>query len=104
MYFIVDLAGSSLHVLIQKEFQMSSIETVKRKYFNESQGLQALETKATKVSLMCLRLDSSFFLGLAAVACLLKFMEYIQGVIYAPGTLHVCLIIQNQDIFSSVRP
>jgi hypothetical protein len=71
---------------------MSRMETVKRKYFNESQGASSLESKATKTSLKTLRIDSSFYLGLAAVSCLLRYMEYVQGIVYAPSTLSVRLI------------
>jgi hypothetical protein len=70
---------------------MSRIQSVKRKYFNESQGASALEIKATKASVKGIRIDSSFYLGLAAVSCALKYMEFVQGVIYAPGTLSVNL-------------
>jgi hypothetical protein len=69
---------------------MSRMQSVKRKYFNESQGASALEIKATKASLKGLRIDSSHYLGLAAVSCVLKYMEYVQGRIYAPASLSVC--------------
>jgi hypothetical protein len=48
-----------------------------------------VESKAARSSNSAIRLDSSLFLGLAAVGCLVKYMEFIEGIVYASGTLHV---------------
>lgn len=84
-----NISGSELFRVIQKEFQLSSIEIVRRKYFNESKGAFEVEKKGTPSSLSNIQLGSALYLALAAANCVLQFFEFSQGINFAPKSLNV---------------
>ncbi|XP_020824179.1 mutS protein homolog 4 isoform X2 [Phascolarctos cinereus] len=94
--------------------------TIQRKYFNETKGLEYIEQLcAAEFSTVLMEVQSKYYC-LAAVAALLKYMEFIQNSVYAPKSLKVCfqgsektvmidsssaqnleLLVNNQDCRSS---
>ncbi|XP_065411481.1 mutS protein homolog 4 isoform X2 [Chrysemys picta bellii] len=63
--------------------------TVQRKYFNETKGLEYIEQLCTsEFSTVLMEVQSKYYC-LAAVAALLKYVEFIQNSVYAPKSLKV---------------
>uniref|UniRef100_A0A2K6GWV1 MutS homolog 4 n=1 Tax=Propithecus coquereli TaxID=379532 RepID=A0A2K6GWV1_PROCO len=64
--------------------------TIQRKYFNETKGLGYLEQLCiAEFSTVLMEVQSKYYC-LAAVAALLKYVEFIQNSVYAPKSLKVC--------------
>ncbi|XP_077981944.1 mutS protein homolog 4-like [Glandiceps talaboti] len=80
---------TKLFKLISDQFQNTNMSTVQRKYFNETKGLQYIkhlcvpEYKTVEMEV------SSKYYCLATTAALLKYVEYIQNIVYAPNSLKV---------------
>ncbi len=80
---------STLHKLLGVDYAHVKIENIRRKYFNENQGLQYIHRHGLKTSIQSLQLDSSKYLCLAAAACLMKYIEFIQNMTFAPASLKI---------------
>ncbi|UYV61058.1 hypothetical protein LAZ67_1003267 [Cordylochernes scorpioides] len=81
--------GSKLFQLISAQFPQSTITTVQRKYFNEARGLQYITHLCVpEYSSVEMEVNSKYYC-LAAGAALLKYVEYIQNVVYAPRSLKI---------------
>uniref|UniRef100_A0A8C5VB46 MutS homolog 4 n=1 Tax=Microcebus murinus TaxID=30608 RepID=A0A8C5VB46_MICMU len=64
--------------------------TIQRKYFNETKGLEYIEQLCiAEFSTVLMEVQSKYYC-LAAVAALLKYVEFIQNSVYAPKSLKVC--------------
>ncbi|XP_020824184.1 mutS protein homolog 4 isoform X6 [Phascolarctos cinereus] len=112
--------STKLFTLITENFQNVTFTTIQRKYFNETKGLEYIEQLcAAEFSTVLMEVQSKYYC-LAAVAALLKYMEFIQNSVYAPKSLKVCfqgsektvmidsssaqnleLLVNNQDCRSS---
>ncbi|XP_031824721.1 mutS protein homolog 4 [Sarcophilus harrisii] len=81
---------TKLFTLITENFKNVTFTTIQRKYFNETKGLEYIEQLcAAELSTVLMEVQSKYY-SLAAVAALLKYMEFIQNSVYAPKSLKVC--------------
>ncbi|XP_066228301.1 mutS protein homolog 4 [Saccopteryx leptura] len=112
--------STKLFTLITENFKNVNFTTVQRKYFNETKGLEYIEQLCiAEFSTVLMEVQSKYYC-LAAVAALLKYVEFIQNSVYAPKSLKICfqgseqtamidsssaqnleLIINNQDCRSN---
>uniref|UniRef100_A0A8C6WBT6 DNA mismatch repair protein n=1 Tax=Nannospalax galili TaxID=1026970 RepID=A0A8C6WBT6_NANGA len=82
--------STKLFTLITEHFKNVNFTTVQRKYFNEMKGLEYIEQLCTaEFSTVLMEVQSRYYC-LAAVAALLKYVEFIQNTVYAPKSLKVC--------------
>ncbi|XP_031756733.1 mutS protein homolog 4 isoform X1 [Xenopus tropicalis] len=82
--------ASKLFLLIAENFKDVSFTAVQRKYFNETKGLEYIERLCvSEFSSVLMEVQSKYYC-LAAVAALLKYVEYIQNTVYAPKSLKIC--------------
>ncbi|XP_033642505.1 mutS protein homolog 4-like [Asterias rubens] len=80
---------TKLFKLISDNFHNTSIATVQRKYFNETKGLQYIKHLCVSdFSSVEMEITSKYYC-LAAAAALLKYVEFIQNIVYAPNSLKV---------------
>ncbi|XP_072275595.1 mutS protein homolog 4 [Pyxicephalus adspersus] len=78
---------TELFRLITENFKDVSFTTVQRKYFNETKGLEYIEQLcAPEFSTVQMEVKTKYYC-LAAVAALLKYVEFIQNSVYAPKSL-----------------
>ncbi|KAM9324666.1 mutS protein homolog 4 [Gastrophryne carolinensis] len=78
---------TELFKLITEHFKNVSFNTVQRRYFNETKGLECIERLcAPEFSTVLMEVTSKYYC-LAAVAALLKYVEFIQNSVYAPKSL-----------------
>ncbi|XP_029474559.1 mutS protein homolog 4 [Rhinatrema bivittatum] len=81
---------TKLFSLISENFKNVTFTTVQRKYFNETKGLEYIEQLCTsEFSTVIMEVQSKYYC-LAAVAALLKYVEFIQNSVYAPKSLKIC--------------
>ena len=82
-----DLSGSTvskLNEVVGEEFPCANVVYVHRKYFKDSGGLQAIRNLCVPEYLSVeLELRHKYY-ALAAAFALLKYMEFIHNVVYAP--------------------
>ncbi|XP_067119866.1 mutS protein homolog 4-like [Centruroides vittatus] len=82
----------TMSVLIQKiteQLSKINITTVQRKYFNESRGLQVIQLLcAPEYNSVELQIANKYYC-LAAVAALIRYLEFVQNIIYTPHSLKV---------------
>ncbi|KAJ8047643.1 MutS protein-like 4 [Holothuria leucospilota] len=80
---------TKLYKVISDNFESTPISTVQRKYFNETKGIQYVKQLcASDFSAVEMELSSKYYC-LAAGAALLKYVEFIQNIVYAPNSLKV---------------
>ncbi|XP_060559607.1 mutS protein homolog 4-like [Ruditapes philippinarum] len=80
---------TNLSKFISDQFHHTSISTVQRKYFNETKGLMYVKQLCVpEYSSVELEVSSKYYC-LAAVAALMKYLEFIQNTIYAPASLKI---------------
>uniref|UniRef100_A0A8C8VG95 MutS protein homolog 4 n=1 Tax=Pelusios castaneus TaxID=367368 RepID=A0A8C8VG95_9SAUR len=80
---------TKLFNLITENFKNVTFTTVQRKYFSETKGLEYIEQLcASEFSTVLMEVQSKYYC-LAAVAALLKYVEFIQNSVYAPKSLKV---------------
>ncbi|KAG8132557.1 hypothetical protein E2320_010399 [Naja naja] len=81
--------ATKLYTLIAENFKNVTFTTVQRKYFNETKGLEYIEQLCTpEFSTVLMEVQSKYYC-LAAVAALLKYVEFIQNSVYAPKSLKI---------------
>jgi len=90
---------TTLYRIIREEFQLAQIQHIRRKYFNESLGLELLERTTLPSDFGRAALDSTKYLCLAAAGCLLKYVECIQHMSWAPKSLS----LQQSDLNGLVQ-
>nr|XP_006819740.1 PREDICTED: mutS protein homolog 4-like [Saccoglossus kowalevskii] len=75
--------------LISDHFQNTNIATVQRKYFNETKGLQYIKHLCVpEYKTVEMEVNAKYYC-LATTAALLKYIEYIQNIVYAPNSLKI---------------
>ncbi|XP_013406219.1 mutS protein homolog 4 [Lingula anatina] len=80
---------TTLFKQISNTFQNANIATVQRKYFNETKGLQYIkQLSLPECTTVEMELAGKYYC-LATTAALLKYVEFIQNVVYAPSSLKV---------------
>ncbi|XP_012516493.1 PREDICTED: mutS protein homolog 4 [Propithecus coquereli] len=83
-------ADNTTYAKVKNFFQNVNFTTIQRKYFNETKGLGYLEQLCiAEFSTVLMEVQSKYYC-LAAVAALLKYVEFIQNSVYAPKSLKVC--------------
>ncbi|KAJ8319978.1 hypothetical protein KUTeg_001565 [Tegillarca granosa] len=80
---------TKLFQLICDQFQATNLSTVQRKYFNETRGLQYLKQLCVQEYNTVEMEVSSKYYCLAAAAALIKYVEFIQNIVYAPSSLKI---------------
>ncbi|XP_032883746.1 mutS protein homolog 4 [Amblyraja radiata] len=81
--------GTKLFTLVTENFKNVALSTVQRKYFNETKGLEYIEQLCTpEFSTVLMEVQMKYY-SLAAAAALLKYVEFIQNMVYAPKSLKV---------------
>ena len=79
-----DPTQAKLHDDIKARFPLANLAQVHRKYFNETRGLESVKHLCAKeYASVELQLQHKFY-ALAAASCLLKYVEFIENIIYAP--------------------
>ncbi|KAM4872669.1 mutS protein homolog 4 isoform 2-T2 [Thomomys bottae] len=82
--------STKLFTLITENFKNVNFTTIQRKYFNETKGLEYIEQLCiAEFSTVIMEVQSKYYC-LAAVAALLKYVEFIQNSVYAPKSLKIC--------------
>ncbi|KAI8513853.1 MutS protein msh4 [Branchiostoma belcheri] len=80
---------TKLFKLISDNFNNTNISTVQRKYFNETKGLQYVRQLCVpEFNSIEMEVASKYY-SLACTAALLKYVEFIQNVVYAPNSLKI---------------
>ncbi|XP_046863669.1 mutS protein homolog 4-like [Xenia sp. Carnegie-2017] len=75
--------------VIADQFSNVSLTTVQRKYFNESQGVQYIKQLCVpEFSAVQMEVASKYYC-LATASALLKYVEFMQNIIYAPASLKI---------------
>ncbi|XP_072853914.2 mutS protein homolog 4 isoform X4 [Pogona vitticeps] len=81
--------ATKLFNLVTENFKNVAFTTVQRKYFNETKGLEYIEQLCTpEFSTVIMEVQSKYYC-LAAVAAVLKYVEFIQNSVYAPKSLKI---------------
>ncbi|GFG40763.1 hypothetical protein Cfor_06041, partial [Coptotermes formosanus] len=80
---------SKLYTLVQEAFPTVSVSSVLRKHFRDSVGLQQIETLCADEYSSVQIVVSQKFYALAAAAALLKYIEFVRNVLFAPKSLKV---------------
>ena len=84
---------TKLYSDVAGKFPGASIIEVHRKYFSETRGLQMVKHLcALEYSSVELQLRHKYY-ALAAAACLLKYVEFIENIIYAPKVSYYFLTV-----------
>ncbi|RUS80534.1 hypothetical protein EGW08_011718, partial [Elysia chlorotica] len=82
-------SSNKLFSLINDHFPTVTVSSVQRRYFNESKGLQCVKHLcAAEYKSIELQISSKYYC-LATAAALLKYVEHIQNIIFAPSSLKV---------------
>ncbi|XP_065888860.1 mutS protein homolog 4-like isoform X5 [Dysidea avara] len=80
---------TKLFHLISEQFADTNLATVQRKYFNESKGLQYIKQLCVpEYNTVEMELANKYYC-LATASALLKYVEFIQNIIYAPSSLKI---------------
>lgn len=81
--------GSCMHEALKNDFQLTKLEPLRRRYFNEGEGALYLKSKGTTDSLNQMTIDSSIFLCLASSNCLIKYLEFQKSTSFASRSLQI---------------
>eukprot|EP00795_Rhopilema_esculentum_P008778 gene8778-14808_t len=80
---------ATLFDLLRERYPNTNLTTVQRRYFNETAGLQYIKDLcAPEYATVEIAVRSKYYC-LATAAALLKYVEFIQNVVYAPNSLKV---------------
>jgi DNA mismatch repair protein MSH4 len=86
---VCDSSKSQLVTILGDHYSDVSITTVQRKYFNETKGLQYIKQLCVpEYNTVEMEVASKYYC-LAAAAALLKYVEFIQNMVYAAASLKV---------------
>ncbi|KAG5327604.1 MSH4 protein, partial [Pseudoatta argentina] len=81
--------GNKLYRSIREKFHALNITPISRIHFNESTGMERVRTLcAREYSTVELIVKQKYY-ALAAAAALLKYVEYIQHMVYAPKSMRI---------------
>ncbi|XP_070186875.1 mutS protein homolog 4-like [Littorina saxatilis] len=81
--------ATKLFQMISEQFQNSTISTVQRRYFNETKGLQYINQLCLSDYRTVEMEVAAKYYCLATAAALLKYVEFIQNITFAPSSLKV---------------
>ncbi|KAL5005729.1 hypothetical protein ScPMuIL_016887 [Solemya velum] len=80
---------TKLFKLLNDQYQHTNISTVQRKYFNETKGLQYVKQLCVaEYNTVEMEVASRYYC-LAAAAALMKYVEFIQNVVFAPASMKI---------------
>ncbi|XP_057289940.1 mutS protein homolog 4-like isoform X2 [Hydractinia symbiolongicarpus] len=80
---------SALFQVITDQFPYTTLTTVQRKYFNESKGLEYIKQLCVpEFNTVEMDVQSKYYC-LATTAALLKYVEFIQNIVFAPASLKI---------------
>ncbi|XP_065836479.1 mutS protein homolog 4-like isoform X2 [Oscarella lobularis] len=80
---------SKLFQLVRDYSPDSNVTTVQRKYFNETKGLEYVKRLCVpEYSTVEMEISTKYYC-LAAAAALLKYVEYVQNIVFAPNSVKV---------------
>ncbi|XP_055959284.1 mutS protein homolog 4 [Patella vulgata] len=79
---------TTLLKLITEQYTTTCVSTVQRKYFNETKGLEMLKHLCIDFKTMEMVLSSKYYC-LATTAAILKYVEFIQNIVYAPNSIQL---------------
>ncbi|XP_062517164.1 mutS protein homolog 4-like [Corticium candelabrum] len=86
---VCDSSKSQLLTVLSDHYSDVSVTTVQRKYFNETKGLQYIKQLCVpEYNTVEMEVSSKYYC-LAAGAALLKYVEFIQNMVYAAASLKV---------------
>ncbi|XP_018317051.1 mutS protein homolog 4 [Mycetomoellerius zeteki] len=81
--------GNKLYRSIKEKFHALNITPISRVHFNESTGMERVRTLcAREYSTVELIVKQKYY-ALAAAAALLKYVEYVQHMVYAPKSMRI---------------
>ncbi|XP_011877521.1 PREDICTED: mutS protein homolog 4-like isoform X1 [Vollenhovia emeryi] len=81
--------GNKLYKSIKEKFNALNVTPISRIHFNESTGLERVRTLcAREYSTVELIVKQKYY-ALAAAAALLKYVEYVQHMVYAPKSVRI---------------
>ncbi|CAL1681409.1 unnamed protein product [Lasius platythorax] len=81
--------GNKLYKSIKEKFNALNITPISRIHFNESTGMERMRTLcAREYSTVELIVKQKYY-ALAAAAALLKYVEYVQHMVYAPKSVRI---------------
>ncbi|XP_029169725.1 mutS protein homolog 4-like [Nylanderia fulva] len=84
-----DGRGNKLYKSIKEKFNALNITPISRIHFNESTGMERVRTLcAREYSTVELIVKKKYY-ALAAAAALLKYVEYVQHMVYAPKSMRI---------------
>ncbi|XP_076454636.1 mutS protein homolog 4-like [Babylonia areolata] len=81
--------ATKLFQMVSDEFQHTTISTVQRRYFNETKGLQYINQLCLPDYRTVEMEVSAKYYCLATAAALLKYVEFIQNIMFAPASLKI---------------
>ncbi|KAL0130729.1 hypothetical protein PUN28_002386 [Cardiocondyla obscurior] len=81
--------GNKLYKSIKEKFNALNITPISRIHFNESTGMERLRTLCAKEYSTVELIVKQKYYALAAAAALLKYVEYVQHMVYAPKSLRI---------------
>ncbi|XP_022793789.1 mutS protein homolog 4-like [Stylophora pistillata] len=80
---------SALFKFLSEQIPYANLSSVQRKYFNEAKGLDYVKQLCVpEYNTVEMEVASKYYC-LATAAALLKYVEFIQNVVYAPGSIKV---------------
>ncbi|CAH2048755.1 unnamed protein product, partial [Iphiclides podalirius] len=80
---------SQLYKLIKDHYPLVTLTTVQRRHFNDAAGRQQIQTLcAPQYSAVCLQVLQKFY-ALTSAAAVLKYVEYIQCVVFSRESLKI---------------
>ncbi|XP_033606751.1 mutS protein homolog 4 isoform X2 [Cryptotermes secundus] len=80
---------SKLYTLVQEAFPTVTVTSVLRRHFRDTRGLQQIENLCANEYSSIQIVVSQKFYALAAAAALLKYIEFVRNVLFAPKSLKV---------------
>ncbi|XP_052072312.1 mutS protein homolog 4-like [Mytilus californianus] len=80
---------TKLFTLVNDQFVNTSLSAVQRKYFNEARGIQYVKQLCVpEFSTIEMEVTSKYYC-LAAAAALVKYVEFIQNIVFAPRSMKI---------------
>ncbi|KAK3917513.1 MutS protein-like protein 4 [Frankliniella fusca] len=87
--FVDSSQPNKLYSLLEEKFPMTNMTKVQRRLFRDSEGLEKVQNLCLPENSSCQLVIQDRFYALAAAAALLKYVEFVQNVIFAAHSLKV---------------
>ncbi|XP_018401348.1 PREDICTED: mutS protein homolog 4-like [Cyphomyrmex costatus] len=81
--------GNKLYRSIREKFRTLNVTPISRVHFNESTGMERVRTLCTREYSTVELIVKQKYYALAAAAALLKYVEYVQHMVYAPKSMRI---------------